>query len=74
MSSSGSDERKDDMSNDANRPMDATAMQAEAVVKAAQSWGWSKSAKKGQRMTEQEWELLKALRDYGDKWKGLRAR
>jgi len=60
--------------NDANRPMDATAMQAEAVVMAAQSWAWSRGTQEGQRMTEQEWELLKALRDYGDKWKGLRAR
>jgi len=72
MSSSGSDERKDDMSNDANRPMDATAMQAEAVVKAAIEWRYEH---RGERdMSRVEWELWQATNGYGDTWKGLRAR
>jgi len=57
-----------------NVPMDVTAMQAEAVVKAAQSWAWSLAQREDSRMTEEEWVLWAALKDYGSKFKGLRAR
>ena len=62
------------MSDSENVPMDATAEQAKAVVEAAIAWARSVSHESGQLMTEQEWELRSALKRYGDKYKGLRAR
>ena len=62
------------MSDDQNVPMDVTAMQAESIVKAAQSWAWSLSQREDPRMTEEEWVLWAALKDYGSEFKGLRAR
>jgi hypothetical protein len=59
------------MSDDQKVPMDATAMQAEAVVKAALDWMWSRAGSK-KRMTREEWQLHEACSGYGDKYKGLR--
>ena len=57
--------------NDANVPMDVTAMQAEAVVKAAIAWRYEKGH--DPILSTYEWRLYDALNNYGDKFKGLRA-
>ena len=62
------------MTNEENIPMDATAAQAEAVVIAAIAWGWASGSQMQARLTREEWALMEALKGYGDKFKGLKAR
>lgn len=54
-------------------PMDVTAEQAEAVLRAAISWAWDIPTHQEHKMTRHEWVLFEALRKYGDEFKGLRA-
>jgi len=60
------------MNDDVNVPMDATAMQAEEIVKAAIAWAWEIVG--DPRLTRAEWKLIDACKSYGDDFKGLRAR
>jgi hypothetical protein len=60
------------MTDEVNVPMDATAMQAEDLVRAAIKWAWANSDK--QHLTRDEWMLLEACENYGDQFKGLSAR
>jgi len=57
---------------DENVPIDAIAMHAEAIVKAAIGWAWALDA--DPRMTREEWTLFEACKIYGDEFKGMRAR
>jgi hypothetical protein len=57
---------------DENVPMDVTATQAEAVVKAAMAWAYSIDI--SDRFTQLEWRLYEALTAYGDEYKGLVSR
>jgi len=59
------------MSDDINVPADATAMQAEAIVRAAIAWAWT--VQPDDRMGRNDWKLYEACTQYGDDFKGLRA-
>ena len=53
-------------------PMDATAMQADAVIKAAIAWRWTRNDEES--MSKAEWELFMATNAYGDTFKGTRGK
>jgi len=55
-----------------NVPADATAMQAEEIVRSAIAWRYKQDLTGV--YTIQEWELIKATDNYGDRYKGLRSR
>ena len=57
--------------NDMNVPMDAIAMHAEEIVKAAIIWRWSLDS--NPMLTAAEWKLFEATGEYGDTFRGLRA-
>ena len=65
---------RNEMNNEENTSMDATAAQAKAVVIAAIAWGWASESQMQDRLTRAEWVLVEALKCYGDKFKGLKAR
>jgi len=56
---------------DENVPMDATAMYAEEIVKAAIAWRWAMDA--DPVLTRAEWRLHEATGNYGSEFKGLRS-
>ena len=60
------------MNDNSNVPMDATAMQADAVIKAAIAWRLDNDG--GGLMSRAEWELFMATNAYGDKFKGTRGK
>jgi len=63
---------KDNLSSgDSNVPADATAMQAEAVVRAAIEW--RNGLEDDPKLSREEWVLYDALTRYGSEFKGLRA-
>jgi len=55
---------------DPNVPGDSTAVEAEAIVKAAIDWRWKLDFVDG-KMTREEWQLAQACSAYGDVYKGL---
>lgn len=64
-------EKREVMDNE-NVPIDAVALRAEAVVRAAIDWGFTVDVDGS--FTRQQWKLYDALLEYGDEFKGLRAR
>jgi len=56
---------------DSTVPIDATAEQAEALVKAAIAWAGE--AAQERTLTREEWKLLEACQSYGDHYRGLRS-
>lgn len=57
---------------DENVPMDATAMQAEAIVKAAIAWRLRQET--DPIMNLEEFRLYEACKEYGDQFKGVHRR
>jgi len=59
-----------DFMNTQNAPGDATAMEVEAIVRAAIEWRLSHEDK---LMTREDWDLMEACIAYGDTYKGLKS-
>lgn len=55
-----------------NAPADATAMQAEAIVRAAIEWRTQKGP--NEYLSLAEWELYQAVTNYGNVYKGVKGR
>ena len=51
-----------------NVPVDVTAMQAEAIVRATLNWVKENGASVYDR---EEWAMMQAAQEYGNKFKGL---
>ena len=60
------------MIDNGHAPVDATAMQADAVIKAAIAWRWTRNDK--ELMSKAEWELFMATNAYGGTFKGTRGK
>lgn len=60
------------MTNEENAPMDATAMHAEAIIRAAIEWRFERGDHT--LMNRAEWKLFEACNEYGDQYRGVRGR